>query len=137
MVNEPSSFVVLFVKARLIEMRQYGNLTRLANESGISDATWRRLLNGGTPKRENKRIAICDYLGWTANSLDLLERGEEPVSVLAPNAAPGPASEETLDLLEEMMGTLRRWTERVEAAVAEEVGRARGDEAGRVGRDNS
>lgn len=64
------------VKARLIEMRTWGNLAEVARRSDVSDATWRNLLRGHPVTREKKLIQICDYLGWTLNSIELILAGQ-------------------------------------------------------------
>lgn len=54
-----------------------GNLRQVESESGVSNATWRRVLKGQPVKRLDKKAEICDYLGWPVDGIDQLLAGQK------------------------------------------------------------
>jgi transcriptional regulator with XRE-family HTH domain len=67
------------IQKRLREMRAAGNLSELARQSGVSDATWRRLLRGQPVSRIDKLDQVTRYLAWTPESIDRMLGGRKPV----------------------------------------------------------
>lgn len=66
------------VTARLHYLGHY-NQAAVARESGVSDATWRHAREGRPVNNLGKRAAICDFLGWTPDSIDSILAGGEPM----------------------------------------------------------
>ena len=68
--------------ARMAELRL--SAADLARASGLSEKHVRRLLNGDdiTVPRDQTLWALCDALKWTADSIDLILDGGEPVAVI-------------------------------------------------------
>lgn len=70
--------VAAAVTERLKQMRAWGNLSEVSRQSGVSDATWRNLLRGQPVTRADRVILICDYLGWTLDSIEHILGGGRP-----------------------------------------------------------
>lgn len=85
--------------ARLREMGVPRNYTAMAHASGVSDATWRSLLRDHRPvKRDDKRYEICDYLGWTHDSIQRVLGGGQPQLRPPPPAATTELERRVLEL---------------------------------------
>jgi hypothetical protein len=112
---------------RLMELGLFGNKAELARRSQVSDATWRKLLDGLPVTRLDRRALMAKTAEWPPDAIDRILAGEDPNSF-------GPSTrivtldfdsylerltavEERLDLLEERFddraetefhGTLRK-----------------------------
>lgn len=74
-------------------------MKELERRSGVSDATWRKVLAGGPITRADKKRQICEGLRWTGDSIDRILNGGDPV-VIAPDA--GTLVDEVASLRREM-----------------------------------
>jgi hypothetical protein len=61
-------------KERLRELGRWGNLTTIADLSGVSDNTWRSLVNDGRPpKREGTKVEMLRFLRWPLDAFETIE----------------------------------------------------------------
>lgn len=76
-------------------------------QAGVSPLTLRRLLNDHQPiNRRDARAALCEALGWTSDSIDLILAGKEPVDLIP---------SESMERLEELEARFDELTRQVEA----------------------
>lgn len=68
------------ISARFDELRI--SKAEFIERSGISDKTLNRYLAGEPIRRVDKARELCDALGWTPDSLDLILEGRDPVVTL-------------------------------------------------------
>lgn len=85
-------------------------LSRLAQETGISD-TSRRAMRQGTPiKKPAKLSVLCKALGWAPDSIDTILAGGDPIQ-----------AEATIPSADEIRQLLVRIEEKVESLVQGQI----------------
>src|ERR1700722_3152612 len=95
-------------RQRLTDMRRIGNKRQLQDESGVSVATWRNLLDGKPVKRLDVKARICDYLGWPVDGIDKILAGQK-VRASRSRGPDGPRRQEVqLDEIQMQLDSIRR-----------------------------
>lgn len=97
------------MRARRLALRL--KQARAAADAGLSEATWNASENGRSKSWDDAtKIAICGSLGWTPDSFERIERGDDPIEVARVIVGPT-ASPESHDGSEGWPSWLESWFE--------------------------
>lgn len=67
------------VETRLHELKKWGTLKQIMRESGVSDVTWKKLIEQGiSPRRKDVLVKMADYLEWSVEGLAVAAEGGTP-----------------------------------------------------------
>lgn len=103
------------IRARRIESGY--SQPKAAEAAGISITTWNSIEKGRSSGAPLARAAICRLLGWTQDSIDRLERGEDVVELAAPAHDGGGVFEPQDGSMSERLAHLEREVQRLERAL--------------------